>query len=69
MKSQPKEPWASMSDVGSTIDIASLDETAYLLQNPANAQRLPAPIEGLESGTGAEVAPPQVSEVVDHHSG
>ncbi len=35
-------------------DYQSLKETAYLLQNPANARRLLASIERLESGRGAE---------------
>jgi len=33
-------------------DYESLKETAYLLQNPANARRLLASIERLESGAG-----------------
>lgn len=33
-------------------DYESLKETAYLLQNPANARRLLASIERLESGQG-----------------
>jgi len=35
-------------------DYQSLKETAYLLQNPANAARLIAAIERLESGRGQE---------------
>jgi antitoxin YefM len=35
-------------------DYESLKETAYLLRNPANARRLLASIERLESGQGAE---------------
>ncbi|HBJ72117.1 MAG TPA: prevent-host-death protein, partial [Actinobacteria bacterium] len=35
-------------------DYESLKETAYLLQNPANAARLIAAIERLESGRGQE---------------
>ena len=35
-------------------DYQSLKETAYLLQNPANARRLLTSIERLESGRGAE---------------
>jgi len=38
----------------SLADYESLKETAYLLQNPANARRLLASIERLESGAGAE---------------
>src|SRR5660398_208945 len=38
----------------SLADYESLKETAYLLQNPANASRLLASIERLESGAGAE---------------
>jgi antitoxin YefM len=40
-------------------DYESLKETAYLLQNPANARRLLASIERLESGAG------QVRELVE----
>lgn len=36
----------------SLADYESLEETAYLLQNPANARRLLASIERLESGDG-----------------
>lgn len=35
-------------------DYQSLKETAYLLQNPANARRLLASIERLEAGRGEE---------------
>lgn len=35
-------------------DYESLKETAYLLQNPANAARLIVAIERLESGRGQE---------------
>lgn len=35
-------------------DYQSLKETAYLLQNPANARRLLASIERLEAGRGVE---------------
>ncbi|MDO8733374.1 MAG: type II toxin-antitoxin system prevent-host-death family antitoxin [Actinomycetota bacterium] len=35
-------------------DYESLKETAYLLQNPANAARLIAAIERLESGLGQD---------------
>ncbi len=35
-------------------DYQSLKETAYLLQNPANARRLLTSIERLESGRGVE---------------
>ena len=35
-------------------DYESLKETAYLLRNPANARRLLAAIERLESGGGTE---------------
>ncbi len=35
-------------------DYQSLKETAYLLQNPANARRLLASIERLEAGAGSE---------------
>ena len=35
-------------------DYESLEETAYLLRSPANAKRLQAAIESLESGTGME---------------
>lgn len=38
----------------SLADYESLKETAYLLQNPANARRLLASIERLESGEGTE---------------
>jgi len=38
----------------SLADYESLKETAYLLQNPANARRLLASIERLDSGAGAE---------------
>lgn len=38
----------------SLADYESLKETAYLLQNPANARRLLSSIERLESGQGAE---------------
>lgn len=38
----------------SLADYESLKETAYLLQNPANARRLLASIERLESGDGVE---------------
>jgi antitoxin YefM len=38
----------------SLADYESLRETAYLLQNPANARRLLASIERLEGGHGAE---------------
>lgn len=38
----------------SLADYESLKETAYLLQNPANARRLLASIERLESGSGQE---------------
>ncbi len=38
----------------SLADYESLRETAYLLQNPANARRLLASIERLEGGQGAE---------------
>src|SRR5665811_351774 len=38
----------------SLADYESLKETAYLLQNPANARRLLVSIERLESGAGAE---------------
>lgn len=36
----------------SLADYESLKETAYLLQNPANARRLLASIERLEAGEG-----------------
>ena len=36
----------------SLADYESLKETAYLLQNPANARRLLASIKRLESGQG-----------------
>jgi antitoxin YefM len=36
----------------SLADYESLKETAYLLQNPANARRLLASIKRLESGRG-----------------
>jgi len=35
-------------------DYESLKETAYLLKNPANARRLLASIDRLESGAGVE---------------
>lgn len=35
-------------------DYESLEETAYLLRSPANAKRLQAAIESLESGEGRE---------------
>ncbi len=35
-------------------DYESLKETAYLLRNPANAQRILESIQQLESGHGAE---------------
>lgn len=35
-------------------DYTSLEETAYLLRSPANAKRLQAAIESLESGAGLE---------------
>lgn len=35
-------------------DYQSLKETAYLLQNPANARRLLSSIERLEAGAGTE---------------
>jgi antitoxin YefM len=35
-------------------DYQSLRETAYLLRNPANARRLLASIDRLESGGGSE---------------
>lgn len=35
-------------------DYESLKETAYLLRNPANAQRLLGAIDRLEKGRGAE---------------
>ncbi|MFP5360402.1 MAG: type II toxin-antitoxin system Phd/YefM family antitoxin [Actinomycetes bacterium] len=35
-------------------DYESLKETAYLLQNPANARRLLSAIEDLEAGRGEE---------------
>lgn len=35
-------------------DFQSLEETAYLLRNPANAKRLLAAIEQLEAGNGTE---------------
>ncbi len=35
-------------------DYESLKETAYLLQNPANARRLLSAIEELEAGRGVE---------------
>lgn len=35
-------------------DYQSLKETAYLLQNPANARRLLGSIERLEAGQGVE---------------
>ncbi len=35
-------------------DYESLKETAYLLQNPANARRLLSAIERLEAGEGVE---------------
>lgn len=35
-------------------DFNALEETAYLLQSPANAQRLLASIQQLESGEGQE---------------
>lgn len=35
-------------------DYQSLKETAYLLQNPANARRLLGSIERLEAGGGSE---------------
>ena len=35
-------------------DYESLKETAYLLRNPANARRLLASIDELESGAGRE---------------
>ena len=38
----------------SLADYESLKESAYLLQNPANARRLLASIKRLESGAGAE---------------
>lgn len=38
----------------SLADYESLKETAYLLQNPANARRLLNSIERLESGRGVE---------------
>lgn len=38
----------------SLADYESLKETAYLLQNPANARRLLASIERLEAGHGSE---------------
>jgi antitoxin YefM len=40
-------------------DYESLEETAYLLRNPANARRLFDAIESLESGTG------QVRELIE----
>jgi antitoxin YefM len=43
----------------SLADYQSLKETAYLLQNPANARRLLASIVRLENGAGA------VHEVVE----
>src|SRR5674476_650348 len=39
----------------SLADYESLKETAYLLQNPANARRLLASIERLESGAAGDV--------------
>ncbi|MCP5549710.1 MAG: type II toxin-antitoxin system prevent-host-death family antitoxin [Akkermansiaceae bacterium] len=42
-------------------DYESLEETAYLLRSPANARRLQAAIESLESGGGKDrewVEPP-----------
>ncbi|MBB2924666.1 type II toxin-antitoxin system Phd/YefM family antitoxin [Cellulomonas cellasea] len=41
----------------SLADYESLKETAYLLQNPANARRLLASIERLEAGHGSEHDP------------
>ncbi len=38
----------------SLADYESLQETAYLLQNPANAKRLINSIEELDSGKGLE---------------
>ncbi|WP_084128653.1 type II toxin-antitoxin system Phd/YefM family antitoxin [Demequina sp. NBRC 110055] len=38
----------------SLADYESLKETAYLLQNPANARRLLGSIEALERGEGSE---------------
>ncbi|HEY8718893.1 type II toxin-antitoxin system prevent-host-death family antitoxin [Pengzhenrongella sp.] len=38
----------------SLADYESLKETAYLLQNPANARRLLRAIERLEAGIGGE---------------
>ncbi|WP_061961443.1 type II toxin-antitoxin system Phd/YefM family antitoxin [Demequina flava] len=38
----------------SLADYESMRETAYLLQNPANARRLLQSIERLESGIGEE---------------
>ena len=35
-------------------DYESLEETSYLLRVPANAQRLQASIQSLETGEGAE---------------
>ena len=35
-------------------DFQSLEETAYLLRNPANAKRLLGAIEQLEAGKGTE---------------
>jgi antitoxin YefM len=35
-------------------DYEAIEETAYLLRNPANARRLLSAIEGLERGEGKE---------------
>lgn len=40
----------------SLADYESLKETAYLLRSPANARRLLASIDELESGSGTERA-------------
>ena len=40
----------------SLADYSALEETAYLLRSPANARRLLAAMERLESGAGQEHA-------------
>ena len=41
-------------------DYQALEETAYLLESPANARRLFNAIDSLESGHGIEVDPNQL---------
>ena len=41
-------------------DYQALEETAYLLESPANARRLFNAIDSLESGNGIEVDPNQL---------